>query len=211
MKKRTYGILAVCVIAVIVFAVAVSANNSNPAGEDAGNAIKAIDDTYSDNVVVMSVNGTNITEKEFETFKATTNNSQTSYTDEQLLNILAKQQVLFDEAKRRGLTATSAEIDYAIDVAKAALQEPYQSETRSFLNSYIEQLGITEDQYWESMRAEYEKSLSIGKLQDQLRTEIVTAEKTDTVSLTDWNTYYSNFTDQLLNKASIQIEADELS
>lgn len=211
MKKQTYGILAVCIIVVIIFTVAVSANDSNPAGEAAGNAVKAIDDSYSDSVIVMSVNGTDITEKEFETFKATTNNSQASYTDEQLLNMLAEQQVLFDEAKRRGLTATNAEIDYAIDVAKAALQEPYQSEVRSFLNSYIEQLGITEDQYWENVRPEYEKSLSIGKLQDQLRMDLVTSNGTDTISTADWDTYYNDFTNQLLNSANIQIKNSKSS
>lgn len=199
MKKRILGIVIMCVAAAAVLTLAVSAARSSTT------------DVNEFATVVMSVNGTDITEKEFETFKATTNNAQTSYTDEQLLNILAKQQVLFDEAKRRGLTATSAEIDYAIDVAKDALQQPYQSEARSFLNSYIEQLGITEDQYWESMRSEYEKSLSIGKLQNQLRMELVTADDTDAISVADWDTYYNSFTNQLLSSASVQIEADKLS
>lgn len=205
MNKEVFFAILVCVIAALSITIAVTANFESKAGEEAGQTIHNIQSAYSGDVIVMTVNGTSFSEKEFQIYKSTMSNAQTSYTDEQLLDRLARQQVLFDEAKRRGLTATEAEIDEAINMAKDILQQSDQSENRAFLKSYIKQLGMSEDEYWASIRPAYKKSLSIGNLQDKLRSELAASEGKEYVSMDEWNDYLKNYTDQLINSASIQV------
>lgn len=203
-KKVIYTVL-ICVIAALAVMIAVTGDFGSKAGEDAGKMIHDLQSGYSGDTIVMTVNGTGFSEREFQIYKSTMNNAQASYTDEQLLDRLARQQVLFDEAKRRGLAATEAEIDEAINMAKDILQQSDQAENRAFLKSYIEQLGMTEDEYWASIRPAYEKSLSIGKLHDELRSELAASENKASVSTDEWNDYYKSYTDQLVDNASIQV------
>ena len=192
MKKAHY-ILIICVCIIAILSGLAFAGVFSP-GSDAD-----IKENTDENKTLVSVNGTPISEKEFEEYKATANFEKEEYSDDELLQRLIEQQLLFGEAKSRGLSVSDMEISEAIASVRDMLVDESNTEARSFIEAYIAEHGITEEEYWESIRPAYERSLAIAKLQNELAQEVGTVE----ISSEDFEAYYSDFTAELMKNAEI--------
>ncbi|MBU5444825.1 SurA N-terminal domain-containing protein [Paenibacillus sp. MSJ-34] len=98
-----------------------------------------------------------------------------TFSDAELLDLMIKKELTVQYAKEAGITATDEEIGQMIDREKNMLYDPSVSgankETVQELMAHrIRMTGMSEDEFWQSedTRAEYAKTIYIGKLMQQL-------------------------------------------
>lgn len=172
MKKttvRAYSIIASIILLACIAMMLNASERKNSAAYDLGKQVTQIHSDQSGGKIVATINGTNFTKNQLDTYRLTMNQGGKEYSDTELMDRLIKRTVLYDEAVRRGLTVTDAEIDEAIASTKDALNHSESKQAKEYLDSYLSGAGISEDQYWENVNETYKLALPIGKLQDTLK------------------------------------------
>lgn len=213
--------LFIAFIAITIFTNAFASNYSfSDLGQEIGQQVADVQKVSDDKKIVATINGIDETEKGFNTYKTTMNQNGKKYSDKELLDKIIKKDVLYSKAIDEGLVATDKEIDACVDEAKKAIQQ--DENQYSFLKSYLKEMGLTEDEYWEGSKEVYKQSLSIGKLEDALR-ENYAEKDTENSNITDskitkiyisdseeFNTgfqeYYDNYVNSLIKEADIQTD-----
>ena len=105
---------------------------------------------------------------------------------------LILQRALYYQAIQEGVSATEEEVNAQIETDRAVM--PTAGNADDYLE-YIEGTGMTEDEYWDSMRETYQRTMTLAKYAEQKRAEFLTAENdpTDTES---WDAYCLELTRQ---------------
>jgi|GEM_PF-1303842 len=201
-------IMIVIVIVLILGTGSVYAWMSIKNGIEIGEAQAEINKQFeTNNEIVASVNGYEITKESFEVYKSIM--SQTGdYGDEELLDKLIEKKLMYSEAVAEGFTVTDDEIEAAIEDAKSLLVLEENIEQYNFLKQYIEGLGITEEQYWtEIVKPIYRETFTINKLTERLRANYDKENSSIDSQSTDggFSDYLSKYKEDLVDKANIQI------
>lgn len=100
--------------------------------------------------------------------------------------LYVENELLYREGQEQGLNAGPAEVDGHI----AALKDNLSGDPEGYaeLTSYLEGLGLSEAEYWESHREEYQRELTIEKLGEKLREEYFSRNPDDTIE--QYQQYY---------------------
>lgn len=86
-------------------------------------------------------------------------------TDLEIINNIIKSMILLEEAERRGLTATEAEVEALLQNARDAYATP---EGKEILDSFCDGAGITIDEYFTIYRDQLPKTIARQKLRDEI-------------------------------------------
>lgn len=89
-------------------------------------------------------------------------------TDRDIINRIIENMIIVEEAERRGLAATDAEIEEMIKAAKLTYEIP---EGKKLLDSYCEGAGITIDEYYDILREQAPRTIARQKLRDEIGRE----------------------------------------
>lgn len=89
-------------------------------------------------------------------------------TKKEVATLLVTEEVLKREAKAQNIVIDNKEVDLFIKEQKSIYASEAGKECSDDFNSFINGLGLTEDQYWDKYYEEYRDQLTIGKLKDQL-------------------------------------------
>ena len=111
-------------------------------------------------------------------------------------------ELLYREGQEQGLNAGPAEVDERI----AALKENLSGDPEGYaeLKAYLQGLGLSEDEYWETHREEYQRELTIEKLGEKLREEYFSRHPYDTAE--QYQQYYRDvYRAQLFNKYQVEM------
>ena len=156
------------------------------------------------------VNNENITKKQVEMMKLvfTQKEDGSIVTDTDIINEIIFTKLAYADAVQRGISIDEKELDQIIiETKKAINSDPTNAET---LEVYIDQLGLTEDQYWSKARDEYHKLYTLGKYRDNYIMPLFKKEK-GSVAL-DMNNpetnkefikYYRNYVQKLMDESRI--------
>lgn len=87
------------------------------------------------------------------------NSGEKKLSDSEILNKIIERQVIYKSAQIDGITVTDEELSNAIQKAKDTIKS-YDEQYNSF-QVYIKGLNMTEDQYWESVKPVYKKSIDM--------------------------------------------------
>lgn len=178
-------------------------------GKEIGRRQTAMQSSLKDpDEIVATINGQEVTKQEFETFKLLRNQNN-SYTDRELLDKMIEKQVLYTEAVNQGFEATDDEVNAAIKDVKQALQEDQNQEQYEFLKNYLDELGITEEQYWSDfVVTEYKEVFSINNLEDSLKANFIKENHiSDAAKMNSaFDEYYDQYKKDLISKADVQTD-----
>ena len=164
-RKPFYILISVIVIAILAGGI-VYATSLSDRGKEIGKQSADIEKNGSDRIVA-TINGEKITQKVFDKNKYVFNLNHT-YTDKEVLDKMIERRVLFAQAVSEGLEVGDEEVSAAVQTVKTTVEQ--DKEQAEFLNSYLEGLGISDEQYWtEIVPKEYKQVLTIDKLYQQLR------------------------------------------
>ena len=109
--------------------------------------------TYSDfakkekakNEVVAKVNGVGIIKKDFVMAKKNATLNKSGMSDKEVLFKLVENELVLQEAKKRGYNLSDAEAQKITDVQKAALEK---GATYDKFKTFLKEVGVTENEYW---------------------------------------------------------------
>lgn len=118
--------------------------------------------------VVAKVNGIGIIKKDFEMAKKNAAINKAGMNDKDVLFKLIEDELVLQEAKKRGYNLSDAEAQKITDAQKAALEK---STSYDKFKTFIKEVGVTEKEYWEdaviknknvSNRNNYKADLKVG-------------------------------------------------
>jgi len=96
------------------------------------------------------------------------NKTNEPFSDREIIDRLALNMMLLDEAEARGLSATQAEIDEMLQ----AVKDTYATSSgKTMLDSYCSGAGISIDDYFEQIRTQLPTAIARQKLSDAIREE----------------------------------------
>lgn len=156
--------------------------------------------------IVAIVDGEKITRKGFDSYKNIINSNTAKLTDKQVLDKIIESQVIYNQAVKEGLKASDKEVDKAIKTAQDDLMKFDDQQYNNF-KKYIGSLNMSEDEYWESVKPNYEKTLIRGKYRNSLKEKYSKDGMNKAPSELDknFNEYYNKKIKDLISKAKIQI------
>jgi len=106
--------------------------------------------------------------------------------DRELLDVLIKNELAIQDAKKKGITVTSEEVEDVIQFQRTTLESPnYEGDNKELVQNLMENrikaTGLTKDEFWASQETKkyYEKALYVSNLYKYLtrETEIGTLEQ----------------------------------
>ncbi|GAW28134.1 SurA N-terminal domain-containing protein [Carboxydocella sp. ULO1] len=127
--------------------------------------------------IVVKINGIPVTEKEYESKKLFLETQKQPANFENVIRAIAEQKLLFEEAKKRGITVTKEELDNFIQLQKR-LSEQVSDEEKANFRDFLAGQGLTVEEYWSNPDVinAYERGIYIGKFKAQLRKELLIPE-----------------------------------
>lgn len=127
--------------------------------------------------IVAKINGIPVTEKEYESKKLFLETQKQPANFENVIRAIAEQKLLFEEAKKRGITVTKEELDNFIQLQKR-LSEQVSDEEKANFRDFLAGQGLTVEEYWSNPDVinAYERGIYIGKFKAQLRKELLIPE-----------------------------------
>ena len=189
-----------CVISILVLALTVSAivyATSDNKGALLGQIFKQykVDQRGSGGKVYESEDIT-ITEDEIQYYKAMYSLDGVSKSDEEIKKKLIKDRLLLKEAEKAGVTLTDEEVKYNMEQTREGL---HKSDETLFI-SFLENAGMTEEEYWEKAFPVYKKAYIIGKykkfyLKEKFRENNASLKDED--FNTEFAEYYSQYCEEL--------------
>ena len=179
MKKILLALTIVAVIALAVGSIAYTGSPNNMLGMQ----IKKAKEDPSGNRVIARVNGQPITKQRYQERLATQSLAykqlgKSAPTKQELINALAKSILLQEEATRRGIKVSDAEVQEFLEKQKAAI-ESMPDENKQVYTEMLQGMGMTEEQYWSSKETfdAYKKALYVAKFRGQFRKDANTPEE----------------------------------
>ncbi|NPV29525.1 MAG: hypothetical protein HPY58_07700 [Firmicutes bacterium] len=121
--------------------------------------------------IVMVVNGMPVTKKDFENQRALLSFERESVSDDEVREKIIEKTVLYEEAKKRGLTVS---LEEAKQFSQRMKKEAFGSDVENpeLIKNYIEGQGLTIDEFFDKVAPPlYQQALSIGKLRAQIYDE----------------------------------------
>ena len=129
--------------------------------------------------------------------------------DTDIINEIIFTKIAYKDAVKNGYSIDDAEIDQIITSTKKVIYN--DSTNLETLKAYINQLGISEEQYWDSARNEYRVLYTIGKYRDNYILSLYKKEK-GSLSLDinnpetnkEFMKYYNRYIEKLKNESTIE-------
>lgn len=113
---------------------------------------------------------------------------------------MKKSAALYAEAIEKGYNVTEEEVKTQVEELQSFMEDDSLDETsKNQVQSVIEGFD-SEEEYWEYERQVYQKLLTSEKYVSDLQKEFYS-----TFSQKDWNTYFENYKNQLVEKEKFQI------
>lgn len=113
---------------------------------------------------------------------------------------MKKSAALYAEAIEKGYNVTEEEVKTQVEELQSFMEDDSLDETsKNQVQSVIEGFD-SEEEYWEYERQVYQKLLTSEKYVSDLQKEFYS-----TSSQKDWNTYFENYKNQLVEKEKFQI------
>ena len=201
-RKPFYSLISVIVIAILAGSI-VYATSLSDRGKEIGKQSADIEKNGSDRIVA-TINGEKITQKVFDKNKYVFNLNHT-YTDKEVLDKMIERRVLFAQAVSEGLEVGDEEVSAAVEAVKTTVEQ--DKEQAEFLSSYLEGLGISDEQYWtEIVPKEYKQVLTIDKLYQQLRNAFIKSSGlSDPAEIkAQFDTQWKAYKNTLVSKAAVE-------
>ncbi len=164
-----------------------------------GKSIGEIKKQADKDTVVAEIGNTQITKKHFNNVKTAIKiNSDGKFVkDEEVLNALAENVSLYEEAKKRGLQVSKEE---TIKLMEEIRQNILNNNTSyAQFQQYLNGLGMTDTEYWndEGTIETYQEVFTIAELKNKVLSEA-------NIKPEDTDKYWDNFTKQLKNNIKIK-------
>lgn len=150
-----------------------------------GKKIKDIKEDKDKEVVIATINGDPVPKKLFESKKlflteAYMQVGKSVPSDEHILNEIAKEKLMYEEAQKRGLVVSDDKVKQMMNEVKEKTYKTKDEKRLAPHKKINEGLGIKEDEYWndkETFEA-YKRMLSVAKLRVQIISQMeIPAEK----------------------------------
>lgn len=152
---------------------------------DVGIQIKEIES--SEKNPIASVGDIIIYNDSVERFKLNSSLTANTPSEEEMLDKMIINELLFQKAKELGLLASEEEVEEKIKITREALGE------ENFMEPYLEGLGLTTEEYLEVVRDSILRSLSIGNLKRQITNKAIDKEK-------KWDNYIKELKEEAIIK-----------
>ncbi|MDI6815968.1 MAG: SurA N-terminal domain-containing protein [Actinomycetota bacterium] len=156
--------------------------------------------------VVARVNGKSITAGEYAVHMATQADSHKQLglpapSKKDIINLLAKGILVQEEASKRGIKVTDAEVQAYINEQRRSIEEIPAENNQVYIEGLKGQ-GLTEDEYWSSKETfeGYKSNLIEGELRKQFIGEATTQQDMEKAQ-----GQYDAFMEDLLKKAEVEI------
>lgn len=157
----------------------------------------------NDEQVLMIVNGDPITEKDYAIQKILLQTTDEKVSDETVKNKLIETNVIYQEAKRRGLEPSLNEAKEFAMMQKALLLSEPKPENADLIIEYIEAQGFTVDEYFEANVEAYRKGLAMANLRNAIFDETIQKMGAE-LTLETKNDVFNSFINDLIVKANIE-------
>lgn len=118
--------------------------------------------------------------------------------EKEIMNDAERTKALYLAAKDYGITVSDSEVDEILNELKNALHSSEDGEEQ--LNAALAGLDMSEDEYWETSRAQYETNIYIDKYLDA-RSEEINGEKIYEKITPDSIDVRNNLIEQITNEA----------
>ncbi|HIU09674.1 MAG TPA: hypothetical protein IAB00_00240 [Candidatus Avidehalobacter gallistercoris] len=156
-----------------------------------------------------------ITQRDIDLLRLKKDFLQLDDSEDEMVNKLLRQRIIFQEAERLNLTISHAEAkERVIDImnqAEKLTQSANEAErtsaeqTLSFINSYIDGLGITQDEYFDLAAEEQREIEAAAALQSYFKDTLATETANDPVLFEEaWNKYVDELVEAFQNNAMPQ-------
>ena len=143
-----------------------------------GRDIQIINSSPKKDYVIATINGTiPITLAEFEVRKIMFQANGQSKSNADIIQALVEEKMVYEEAKRRGITVSDQEFESAINFYKESFKEldkPQNAEAKKQMDEFLAGLGMSAKDYWEDpvILDSYRTLLHRAKLLGQVSGEI---------------------------------------
>ena len=122
--------------------------------------------------------------------------------EEQLIEYVVKEELLYREAQKNGITVSSTELaEYIASLQDAVAND---SDTYNSLLSYCQGANITVDEYWELAYPVYEQIMVIAKYQDSLYQEY--DSQNSNAATMSFHDYYEQYQEALMEQYNVIME-----
>lgn len=222
-KKKWIVLIGLCVSLAIISSLAVLAsdNNQTPIPKDFfakfGKVVKYYNDN-SDSKVAFKVGNIQVSVSEVEKKKALLEkmgNSNVTY--DEAVKRIAKNDLLLEEAKRRGIEISFEAAQKRSLQEKGEIYNNSSSDQVAAVEEYIKALGISSDEYWNNYNAkEYQIYMTVNALYEDIIKE---AEKNGTIEKFPTETgetkqiqkkFVEDYAENLLKDAKIDVVDNDL-
>lgn len=160
--------------------------------------------------VIARVNGKPITKERYDSHTASQvpANQQLGLpapSKKDIINLLAKGILVQEEARKKGIKVSDAEVQAFIDEQRRMAKKLPEEERRSYLE-VLKGRGLTEDEYWSSKETfeGFRRILTEGKVMDQFIGQADTQEEMEKAQ-----EQYFAYLEDLLKKAKVEILDNE--
>lgn len=194
LNKQVKILISVLVIAIIGVAAVVGVN----AYSDFAKKEKA------KNEVVAKVNGVGIIKKNFVMAKKNAVLNKLGMSDKDVLFKLVEDELVLQEAKKRGYNLSDAEAQKITDAQKAALQK---SASYDKFKTFIKEVGVTENEYWKDAVIKNKNTSNRNNYKADLKIDFAKKNQIkDMNSLeTKFDDYFQEVIAELMSVADLEI------
>jgi len=195
LSNRVKILISVLAVAIISVAVVVGVKtNSNLAKKE----------TAKKEVIVAKVNGIGINSKDFEMAKKNAVLNKAEMTDKDVLYKLIENELLIQEAKKRGYNLSVEEAQKITDAQRTSIEK---SANYDKFKTFLKDSGVTEKEYWENSVVKNQNLSNRNNYRSDLKIEYAKKHQIkDMNSLeTKFNDYFQEVTAELMSVAEIEI------
>lgn len=216
-NKKTAKLLLICTALILLIGVGCSIMAANQSFDffNLGQKTANILQNSASNTDDILTDGSIITQKDIELLRLKKDFLGLTDTEDEMVNQLIRQRVIFKEADRLNLTINHDEAkQQIIDImnqAEKSTQSANEAErtsaeqTLSFINSYIDGLGITRDEYFDLAANEQHEIAAAAALQAYFKDTLTTEIANDPVLFAEaWNNYVDELVKTFQNNTAEQ-------
>ncbi len=152
--------------------------------------------------IVATIDGEKISKKGFDTYKAMIN-SENKLSDKDILNKIVESHVVYTQAVKEGFHVSDQQVEAAIKSSQETLKK--DSKQYEAFKEYIRGLNMSENEYWESVKPAYKKTLMRGAYKNALKEKFKKdkLENNDELN-TNFSEYYSQIIKDLISQAKVE-------
>ena len=156
------------------------------------------------NEVVAKVNGVGIIKKDFDMAKKNVALNKSGMSDKEVLFKLVEEELVLQEAKKRGYNLSDAEAQKITDAKKAALQKSVNYDK---FKTFLKEVGVTENEYWKDALIKNKNTSNRNNYKADLKIEFAKKNQIkDMNSLeTKFDDYFQEVIAELMSVADLEI------